>query len=82
MVLFLLSQFNLFDCNRECMSHREGERTSNGKQEAGECTFHQVHPKQAIWDPFQRSNGRWALMDSSCGLLINPEEAIGEPPST
>lgn len=64
------------------MSHRKGERASDGKQEARECTFHQVHPKQAIWGPFQRSNGRWALMDSSCGLLINPEEAIGEPPST
>lgn len=32
--------------------------------------------------PFQRPNGRWTVMDSACGLLINLGEAIGEPLST
>lgn len=32
--------------------------------------------------PFQRSNGRWTVMDSTCGLLINLGTAIGEPLST
>lgn len=31
---------------------------------------------------FQRSNGRWTVMDSTCGLLINLGTAIGEPLST
>ena len=31
---------------------------------------------------FQRPNGRWTVMDSACGLLINLGEAIGEPLST
>lgn len=32
--------------------------------------------------PFQRPNGRWTVMDSAYGLLINLGEAIGEPLST
>lgn len=32
--------------------------------------------------PFQRPNGRWTVMDSTCGLLINLGEAIGEALST
>lgn len=47
-----------------------------------ECVFHQSQPCQAIWAPFQRPNGRWTVMDSACGLLINLGEAIGEPLST
>lgn len=82
-VLFLPSPFNLFDCNGERVRLADTEkRGKDGKQKARACAFRQVRPKQAIQGPFQRSNGRWALTDSSCGLLINPEEAIGEPPST
>lgn len=41
-----------------------------------------VNLARQFGSPFQKPNGRWTVMDSACGLLINLGEAIGEPLST
>lgn len=53
------------------------------REKEGESVFSiRVNLARQFGPPFQRPNGRWTVMDSACGLLINLGEAIGEPLST
>lgn len=62
----------------------EGEEWIGMEREKdGESVFSiRVNLARQFGPPFQEPNGRWTVMDSACGLLINLGEAIGEPLST
>lgn len=68
----------------QTVANTEKARVGNGwwGRERESVFSIRVNPVRQFGPPFQRPNGRWTVMDSACGLLINPRKATGEPPST